>query len=87
MRKSKEDNLLEDVQKCMSDPIYNVIKNFSLEKSEEHYKKWVEKWNEHVYEGNPAVVVESETFPFTNLEEMSRRSNEAQILMDNMKEM
>lgn len=38
-------NLLEDVKKCMTDPIYDIIQNFSLEKSKEWYEKRKKQWD------------------------------------------
>lgn len=32
-------NLLEDVKKCMTDPVSDLLLNFSLEKSKEWYEK------------------------------------------------
>lgn len=36
--------LREDVTKCMTDPIYDIIQNFSLEKSKEWYEKRKKQW-------------------------------------------
>lgn len=42
----KTDNLLEDVKKCLTDPVFDVTQNFSLSKSREFYDKWKEAWEE-----------------------------------------
>lgn len=77
--------LLEKVQKCMTDPVYDLSQNFSLEKSREYYNKWVEEWNEWHYEWNPAAKVESETFSFEDLKWMACASSQAMIFYDNIK--
>lgn len=84
MKHPSTDNLLEDVQKCMTDPIYNVVKNFSLENSRKYYKKRASKWENEEYEDNPAVKREVETFPYADLEEMTKVSKEASTFMKNL---
>lgn len=84
MKQPSTDNLLEDVQKCMTDPIYNVVKNFSLENSRKYYKKRANKWENEEYEDNPAVKREVETFPYADLEEMTKVSKEASTFMKNL---
>ena len=46
MRKTKDDNLLEDIQKCMTDPVADILQNFSLERSKKFYEKRVKQFNE-----------------------------------------
>ena len=64
-------NLLEDVKQCLNDPVFDIIKNFSLQKSKEFYSKWEEAWNSWTYTNNPAVKKEKETFPFKDLANMT----------------
>lgn len=81
----KENNLREDMQKCMVDPIYDICKNFSLEKSKIHYEKWAVQWAMNDYQQNPADKLEEVSFAFANLNDLSLRSIEAQNLYINMK--
>ena len=83
--RNPKDNLLEDVQKCMTDPIYDIEKNFSLEKSEFHYEKWVKQWESGNYKQNPAAAEETVTFPFASLSEMGLVSIQAHNLYTNLK--
>ncbi len=84
MRK-KENSLLEDVQKCMVDPIYDICKNFSLEKSKEWYDKRVKQWDEGNYRNNPVAKEESVSFDFGSLSEMGLVSIQAHNLYTNLK--
>lgn len=84
MRNPKS-NLLEDVQKCMTDPIYDICKNFSLQKSREGYEKRVKQWESGNYKQNPAVKKEEVSFEFANLDDLSLKSIEAQNTFINLK--
>ena len=84
MRKP-ENNMLEDVQKCMVDPIYDICKNFSLQKSREGYEKRVKQWESGWYANNPAAAEETVTFPFASLSEMGLVSIQAHNLYVNLK--
>lgn len=81
----KKTNLLEDVQKCMVDPIYDIIQNFSLDKSKTYYAKWADQWAMGDYLQNPADKLEAVSFAFANLDELSLKSIEAQNTYINMK--
>lgn len=81
----KRDNLLEDAKKCLTDPVFNVIKNFSKEKSKEHYDKWAKAWANWMIVDNPAGKEEWIEFPCADLSEMATKSKEAQTLYENMK--
>lgn len=81
----KKTNLLEDVQKCMVDPIYDICKNFSLEKSKEWYDKRVKQWDEGNYQYNPVAKEESVSFDFGSLSEMGLISIQAHNLYTNLK--
>lgn len=83
--KIPKSNLLEDVKKCMTDPIYDIIQNFSLEKSREGYKKRVKQWESGWYSNNPAAKEETVSFPFTSLSEMGLVSIQAHNLYVNLK--
>jgi len=80
-----ENNMLEDVQKCMVDPIYDICKNFSLQKSREGYEKRVKQWESGWYKNNPAAAEETVSFPFTSLSEMGLVSIQAHNLYTNLK--
>lgn len=84
MRKP-EDNMLEDVQKCMVDPIYDICKNFSLQKSREGYEKRVKQWESGWYSNNPAAKEESVSFDFSSLSELGLFSIQAHNLYVNLK--
>ena len=84
MRKP-EDNMLEDVQKCMVDPIYDICKNFSLQKSREGYEKRVKQWESGWYTNNPAAKEESVNFDFASLSELGLFSIQAHNLYVNLK--
>lgn len=81
----EEENLLEDVKKCLTDPIYNITQNFSLQKSREYYNKWAKQWEMWDYNLNLANKVEELHFPFTNLDELAIKSIEAQNVYTNLK--
>lgn len=80
-----ESNLLEDVQKSMVDPVYDILQNFSLEKSKEHYEKRAKQWNMWDFRLNLANKEEQEVFPFTTLTELAEQSVEAQNLFDHLR--
>lgn len=82
-----EDNLLEDIQKCMTDPVSDVLQNFSLEKSRKFYKKHVEEWDADLYEDNPAALHSVETFTFETLEEMGQQSKQAETMVYNLQKL
>lgn len=73
-------NLLEDVKKCLEDPVYNLVCNFSLEKSRLYYDKWEKAWDNWCYDNNPAVKKEKEVLPFTSLDQLSTLAEEAHNL-------
>lgn len=84
MRKT-ESNLLEDVQKSLTDPVYDILQNFSLEKSKEYYNKRATQWNMWDFRLNLANKQEEEKFPFTTLTELAEQSQEAQNLFDHLR--
>lgn len=63
-------NLLEDVKKCMTDPISDLLLNFSLEKSKEWYEKRKKQWDSGSFRQNPAVKKEEISFDFGDLFEL-----------------
>lgn len=79
------ENLLEDVQKCMADPVSNVIQNFSLDKSEEHYNKWVVQWSMWDYKFNPAAKKEEEYVYYDSLLDLPAKASEAHNLCVNLR--
>lgn len=84
MRNPKS-NLLEDIQKCMTDPVYDICKNFSLEKSKEWYEKRVKQWESGSFRQNPAVKKEEISFDFTDLFELEWNAWQARNLYNNLK--
>lgn len=80
-----KENLLEDVQKCMVDPVSNILQNFSLEKSEEYYNNWVFKWGCGDFRWNPAVKLEEERIEYDGLVDLPTKSAEAHNLCINLK--
>lgn len=80
-----ESNLLEDVQKSLTDPVYDILQNFSLEKSREYYNKRATQWNMWDFRLNLANKQEEEKFPFTTLTELAEQSQEAQNLFNHLK--
>lgn len=87
MKQPKKNNLREDVEKCLTDPVYDIVKNFSLEKSKEFYSKWEEAWNSWTYTNNPAVKKEKEEFEYKTLDELEKISREAKMFFYNMRDM
>lgn len=81
-----KDTLWEEVLKCMTDPLYDIERNFSLEKSKLHYDKWVKQWEYGNYKSNPAVKKEEVSFEFTSLTELSWNATQAHNLYNNLKE-
>lgn len=79
--KNAHKNLVEDVKKTLTDPIYNVTHNFSLEKSREFYDGWVEEFDKWHIEFNPAVTEEFEVFEYDTLEELQDIIVEAKGLL------
>ena len=77
-------NLLEDVKKCMTDPISDVLLNFSLEKSRKGYEDRKKQWENGSFRNNPAAKKEEISFAFTNLDDLSSKSIEAQNLYINL---
>lgn len=64
-------DLLENVKKCLTDPIADILQNFSLEKSRTYYAKRAKQWNMGDYKFNPANKLEEVSFPFASLTELS----------------
>lgn len=48
-------NLLEDVKKCMTDPVSDILLNFSIEKSRKGYEDRKKQWESGSFRNNPAV--------------------------------
>lgn len=63
-------NLLEDVKKCMTDPVSDVLLNFSLEKSRKGYEDRKKQWECGGFRDNPAVKNEEVSFDFGSLSEL-----------------
>ena len=63
-------NLLEDVKKCMTDPISDLLLNFSLEKSKEWYEKRKKQWESGGITNNPVAKKEEVSFDFGSLSEL-----------------
>lgn len=78
---------MEDIQKCMTDPVADILQNFSLERSKKFYEKRVKQFNEWYFEYNPACKLTEEEIPFENLAELSLASQKAANLVENLKEM
>ena len=78
-------NLLEDVKKCMTDPISDLLLNFSLEKSKEWYEKREKQWDSWSFRQNPAVKKEEVSFDFTDLFELEWNAWQARNLYNNLK--
>ena len=78
-------NLLEDVKKCMTDPISDLLLNFSLEKSKEWYEKRKKQWDSWGYRQNPAVKKEEISFDFGDLFELEWNAWQARNLYNNLK--
>lgn len=80
----KKDALLEDTKRCLVDPVFNVVRNFSKEKSEDYYKLHADEWARWIIIWNPAGKVERIELPYSDLSEMSAKSKEADTLINNM---
>lgn len=78
-------NLLEDVKKCMTDPVSDLLLNFSLEKSKEWYEKREKQWDSWSYRQNPAAKKEEVSFDFTDLFELEWNAWQARNLYNNLK--
>lgn len=79
-------NLLEDVKKCMTDPISDILLNFSLEKSRKGYDERVKQWERGSFRDNPAVKNEEVSFDFGNLLELECNATQARCLYNNLKD-
>lgn len=78
-------NLLEDVKKCMTDPISDLLLNFSLEKSREWYEKRKKQWDSWGYRQNPVSKKEEFSFDFGSLLELEWNASLARNLYNNLK--
>jgi len=78
-------NLLEDVKKCMTDPVSDLLLNFSLEKSKEWYEKREKQRDSWSYRQNPAVKKEEVSFDFGDLFELEWNAWQARNLYNNLK--
>lgn len=78
-------NLLEDVKKCMVDPVSDLLLNFSLEKSKERYEKREKQWESWSFRQNPAVKKEEVSFDFGSLSELWLMTTQAHNLYVNLK--
>lgn len=78
-------NLLEDVKKCMADPISDILLNFSIEKSREGYNERVKQWESWSFRQNPAVKKEEIGFDFGSLSELWLVTTQAHNLYVNLK--
>lgn len=78
-------NLLEDVKKCMTDPISDILLNFSLEKSRKGYEDRKKQWESGSFRNNPAVEKEEVSFEFISLLELEANANQARNLYNNLK--
>ena len=78
-------DLLENVKKCLTDPIEDILQNFSLEKSRTYYAKWAKQWEMGDYKFNLANKLEEVSFPFASLTELSWNATQAQNLYNNLK--
>ena len=78
-------NLLEDVRKCLTDPVSDILQNFSLEKSRFYYDKWATQRAAWDYKFNPADKQEEVSFDFCSLDELTTKSIEAHNVFVNIK--
>lgn len=78
-------NLLEDVKKCMTDPVSDILLNFSLEKSRKGYEDRKKQWECGSFRDNPAVKNEEVSFDFGSLSELWLVSVQAHNLYTNLK--
>lgn len=87
LKKNSHKNLVEDVKKTLTDPIYNVTHNFSVEKSREYYDGWAKEFCDGLVKGNPAIEEEFEVFEYNTLEELQDVIVEAKWLLKALYEM
>ena len=78
-------NLLEDVKKCMTDPVSDILLNFSIEKSRKGYEDRKKQWESGSFRDNPAVKNEEVSFEFTDLFELEGNASQARNLYNNLK--
>lgn len=78
-------NLKEDINKCLTDPVFDILQNFSLEESEEWYEKRKKQWDSWNYKQNPAVKKEEVSFDFSSLSELWLMTTQAHNLYVNLK--
>lgn len=78
-------NLLEDVKKCMTDPVSDILLNFSIEKSRKGYEDRKKQWERGNFRDNPAVKNEEVRFEFTSLFELEWNAVQARNLYNNLK--
>lgn len=78
-------NLLEDVKKCMTDPVSDILLNFSIEKSRKGYEDRKKQWERGSFRDNPAVKNEEVSFDFGSLSELWLVSVQAHNLYTNLK--
>lgn len=79
------DELFRSVNECLTNPVSDILQNFSLEKSKTYYEKWAKQWNAGDYKSNPANKVEEVSFAFASLSELSWNATQAQNLYNNLK--
>lgn len=78
-------NLLEDVKKCMTDPVSDILLNFSIEKSRKGYEDRKKQWESGSFRNNPAVKKEEVSFDFWNLAGIVVSANQANNMYINLK--
>lgn len=78
-------NLLEDVKKCMTDPVSDILLNFSLEKSRKGYEDRKKQWESGSFGNNPAAKKEEVSFDFGGLSELWLMAVQAHNLYTNLK--
>lgn len=78
-------NLLEDVKKCMTDPVSDILLNFSIEKSRKGYEDRKKQWESGSFRDNPAVKKEEVSFDFGSLSELWLMAVQAHNLYTNLK--
>lgn len=78
-------SLLNSVRQCLAEPVYDVQKNFSLEKSKGWYEKRKKQWDSWGYKQNPAVKKEEVSFDFGSLSELWLMTTQAHNLYVNLK--
>lgn len=78
-------NLLEDVKKCMTDPVSDILLNFSIEKSRKGYEDRKKQWESGSFRNNPVVKKEEVSFEFADLFELEWNTSQARNLYNNLK--